>query len=654
MSLNKYMHPRNRYKYNKPNFNTLAEKYPEFKPYVIDNPKGKAVIDFKNPEAVKVLTACLLREDFGISVEIPPERLVPTLPLRLNYIHWIEDISNEWGKKEMSGIDIGTGACCVYPVLAISGNPWQFLATEADEVNFTYAKKNLETNNLTEKIKVIKVSENTILEGVIGNTTEKYDFCMCNPPFFADHFEAQGLLSRTPNRPDPKTMSTASPQEGIVEGGEVGFVRKMIEESVFLQDRVRVYSSMLGKKASLGPLKEILRRHKVPGFATTEFCQGKTMRWGLAWTFDKSVTFPKSEFTLGKKDVKKPLVHTIPTAMGERREQIYDVVSFLKQVFAELQIHCRDGKQTKHFALLTLTAAENSWIHSRRKRRQMLREAAATTTTFISRTATTVTATKTEMSEYATALTVSVLEVLESAANVTASEMKEPENVTSSKNVETENADTASSQTLMNSADPEGSTGFDPMSHFTVEATDMADGNKAERPSEMDVGQEATEKENQSVLQGLDEQNEENGRNMKRKAVSSSSSACKLARDDVAQEKSLSDGPDPAGDAAPSEEKLTIKMETSEETSVNPIARVATSSVNSTDGCMHRGVEEANTGKTDSRPPAKFVLKCHASVRVQGPNLALEMSWLDGENIQLMHQLMQVLKNRLAARKTAT
>nr|KAG5713127.1 hypothetical protein BaRGS_007654 [Batillaria attramentaria] len=86
----------------------------------------------------------------------------------------------------------------------------------------------------------------------------------------------------------------------------------MIEESVFLQDRV-------------------------PSFATTEFCQGKTMRWGLAWTFDKSVTFPKSEFTLGKKEVKKSVVHVIPTAMGERREPIYDTVSFLKQVFSELQ-----------------------------------------------------------------------------------------------------------------------------------------------------------------------------------------------------------------------------------------------------------------------------------------------------------------------------
>lgn len=56
----------------------------------------------------------------------------------------------------------GTGACCIYPILAVSLNPWHFLATEADEVNFTYAKKNLERNNLTDritgqKVKIIKI-----------------------------------------------------------------------------------------------------------------------------------------------------------------------------------------------------------------------------------------------------------------------------------------------------------------------------------------------------------------------------------------------------------------------------------------------------------------------------------------------------------------
>ena len=31
---------------------------------------------------------------------------------------------------------------------------------------------------------------------------------------------------------------------------------------------------------------------QITNVAMTEFCQGKTMRWGLAWTFDANMTFP--------------------------------------------------------------------------------------------------------------------------------------------------------------------------------------------------------------------------------------------------------------------------------------------------------------------------------------------------------------------------
>lgn len=108
MSLNKFMHPRNRYKFVKPNFEALSVVYPEFKKYVSEGPKpGKLVYDFKNPDAIRVFTTCLLKEDFSYDIEIPPDRLVPTLPLRLNYVLWIEDIISDWGKQTLSGIDIG-------------------------------------------------------------------------------------------------------------------------------------------------------------------------------------------------------------------------------------------------------------------------------------------------------------------------------------------------------------------------------------------------------------------------------------------------------------------------------------------------------------------------------------------------------------------
>lgn len=64
-------------------------------------------MNFKEPEAVRALTCTLLKEDFGLAIEIPLERLIPTVPLRLNYIHWVEDLI-DGQKQPRRGIDIGT------------------------------------------------------------------------------------------------------------------------------------------------------------------------------------------------------------------------------------------------------------------------------------------------------------------------------------------------------------------------------------------------------------------------------------------------------------------------------------------------------------------------------------------------------------------
>lgn len=48
--------------------------------------------NFKDAEAVKALTCTLLKEDFGLSVDILLERITPSVSLRLNYIHWVGDL----------------------------------------------------------------------------------------------------------------------------------------------------------------------------------------------------------------------------------------------------------------------------------------------------------------------------------------------------------------------------------------------------------------------------------------------------------------------------------------------------------------------------------------------------------------------------------
>lgn len=71
---------------------------------------------------------------------------------------------------------------------------------------------------------------------------ETFDFTMCNPPFFGSEEELEKTCeSRSPNhpRPPPNNARTGSANEVVVEGGEVGFVLKMVDESFEMKDKIR-------------------------------------------------------------------------------------------------------------------------------------------------------------------------------------------------------------------------------------------------------------------------------------------------------------------------------------------------------------------------------------------------------------------------------
>jgi len=64
-------------------------------------------VEFRDPANLRALTWALLKNDFDIDVSIPLDRLIPTVPLRLNYILWLEDIFNLATNRQLRGIDIG-------------------------------------------------------------------------------------------------------------------------------------------------------------------------------------------------------------------------------------------------------------------------------------------------------------------------------------------------------------------------------------------------------------------------------------------------------------------------------------------------------------------------------------------------------------------
>ncbi|CAM9844695.1 unnamed protein product, partial [Phaeothamnion confervicola] len=104
-----------------------------------------------------------------------------------------------------------------------------------------------------------------------------FDFAMTNPPFWASAEEA-GLNPRT------ATGATATAAEVACEGGELAFVSAIVNDSIHLGTRIRWYTSMIGRKANVRKLLRVLREAGVRNIRTTEFFQGKTTRWGLAWS----------------------------------------------------------------------------------------------------------------------------------------------------------------------------------------------------------------------------------------------------------------------------------------------------------------------------------------------------------------------------------
>ncbi|KAL8202537.1 UNVERIFIED_CONTAM: Methyltransferase-like protein 16 [Gekko kuhli] len=386
------MHARNRYKDKPPDFAYLASKYPEFQRHVQVGLSGRVSVNFKDPEAVRALTCTLLKEDFGLQIDIPLERLIPTVPLRLNYIHWVEDLmamQAPAGKASVVwGIDIGTGASCIYPLLGATLNGWHFIATEVDDVCFSYAKKNVEQNDLSDLIKVVKVPQKTLLLDALEQESEViYDFCMCNPPFFANQLEAKGVNSRNPRRPPPSSVNTGGITEIMAEGGELEFVKRIIHDSLQLKKRLRWYSCMLGKKCSLAPLKEELRIHGVPKVTHTEFCQGRTMRWALAWSFYENVKVPSPPSKKRKLEKpRKPITFLVlastmkelavkASSMGlDASEGTEAVAAWIKKILSDLKVQYKCLPCEKDEASLFLTALENSWIHLRRKKRERVRQ----------------------------------------------------------------------------------------------------------------------------------------------------------------------------------------------------------------------------------------------------------------------------------------
>lgn len=91
------------------------------------------------------------------------------------------------------GIDVGTGASCIYPLLGNALYGWKFDATDIDEESVDASLHLIQLNHLEEHIRVHKrTPEQPLLTGI---ATAPITFSMCNPPFFSNADEVSKLKS---------------------------------------------------------------------------------------------------------------------------------------------------------------------------------------------------------------------------------------------------------------------------------------------------------------------------------------------------------------------------------------------------------------------------------------------------------------------------
>lgn len=309
----------------------------------------------------------LLLKDFHLDVELPAKFLTPTLPLRLNYLLWIEDILETLNLKEdITGLDIGCGASCIYPLLASKHFGWKMIGSEINPESLEFAQKNVSKNQLESLVEIRLAQENSNFFSELPNL----EFSMCNPPFFGSNDEM--FQNRTGHRDPPSGVATGNSLEVVVEGGEVNFVCKMVEQSLECKEKVKVFTSMLGKKSSLTAVKEYLESKGIRNLISTEFCQGRTTRWGIAWTFLPGFYLnrvPQLVKTSGQRKVGHCVNFTFPSNDFDRIEENLD------QIFAtDLKLNVTVKEHEPNTAIWEIVATENTWSHQRRRKRLKLQQ----------------------------------------------------------------------------------------------------------------------------------------------------------------------------------------------------------------------------------------------------------------------------------------
>ncbi len=291
------LHPRNKH-HDRYDFKRLIADCPDLKPFVSINKFNIETIDFTNPKAVKILNQALLKHFYGIEHwDIPEKYLCPPIPGRADYIHNLADIlaSSNGGTipkgKSVHVLDIGVGANCIYPLIGYKEYGWHFIGTDIDPVALKVARQIISSNALTDAVDFRHQTDPSFIFKNILKTNEIVDITMCNPPFHSSAADAESGTERKwknlKHKQSSKPILNFGGQntELWCKGGEVAFIRKMIEESAMISNSSLWFTTLVSKSDNLPNIYSALKKAAAVSIKTISMSQGNKTSRIVAWSF---------------------------------------------------------------------------------------------------------------------------------------------------------------------------------------------------------------------------------------------------------------------------------------------------------------------------------------------------------------------------------
>ena len=291
------LHPRNKNR-DRYDLNALISVVPQLGEYIKPNKFGDDSVDFANPIAVKLLNKALLNHYYGIQYwEFPEENLVPPIPGRADYIHYVADLINEsnFGRPpagdKITILDIGTGANCIYPIIGVTEYGWKFIASDIDQKSIA-AAQNIVDNNALLKGKIecrLQKNSRSFFSGIIG-PDDKIDVSVCNPPFHSSAEEARKGTQRKVQNLSGKRVKTPElnfagiSNELIYDGGEHEFIHNMIAESKKFAKNCYWFTTLVSKQSNLKGIYIALDDIKATDVKTIAMGTGNKSTRIVAWT----------------------------------------------------------------------------------------------------------------------------------------------------------------------------------------------------------------------------------------------------------------------------------------------------------------------------------------------------------------------------------